>query len=229
MISQNQGLPLVEDVLRSEWVFILLIFPVLIYLFISLNEKYSLIRIIRVVFSNKIAQTDYRNITPGIEIFQLMLGFISLISISTFMLFTELHFDITFSILKPGHLLMCNLLFISLAVILRYIINLVVGTVTRTKDMFREYFFNISQNYKLIGVILMLLNFFISYLVTVPDKYIIFLSFSIISIIFLFRIIRLVYIFLIRGFSLFYLILYLCALEIFPALILIKYLSGQEQ
>ncbi|MBN1387965.1 MAG: DUF4271 domain-containing protein [Bacteroidales bacterium] len=229
MISQNQGLPLAEDILRSEWIFILLIFPVLIYLFVSLNEKYSLVRIIKIVFSNKFAQTAYRNSSPGIEIFQLMLGLISLISISTFILFTELHFEITFYNLGPGLLWLFNLLLVSLAIVLRYIVISAIGSVTRTKDTFREYFFNISQDYKLIGIILMLLNFFISYLVSIPDKYIIFLSFLIISVIFLIRIIRLVYIFLIRRFSLFYLILYLCALEILPALIFIRYLSGQEQ
>ena len=228
MISQNPGVALAEDILRSEWVFVLLILPVLIYLFVSLKEKYSLIRIIKIVFNNKFAHTAYRNITPGVQIFQLMLGILSLISIATFILFAEMHFDIIFYNLKPRILWLFNLLLISLAVGFKYILNLAVGSLSRTVDTFREYSFNISRNYKLIGIVLMILNFFISYLVSVPDKYIIFFSFLIISVIFLFRIIRLVYIFLIRRFLLFYLILYLCALEIFPALIFIKYLSGQE-
>ncbi len=223
-----EAVPLAEDILRSEWVFILLIFPVFIYLLVSLNDKYSLIRIIKIVFSNKYANTAYRNISPGIQLFQMLLGLLSMISISTFMLFAEIHFDINFLNLEPGLLWLLNLLFISLAILLRYILNLSVGSVTRTGNLFKEYFFNISRSYKLIGIILMLLNFCISYLVSIPDKYIIFFSFSIVSILLLFRIIRLVYIFLIRRFSLFYLILYLCALEILPALIFIKYLSGQE-
>jgi len=228
MISQIEAIPLTDDMLRSEWVFILLILPVLIYLLVSLNDKYSLIRIIKIVFNNKFAHTAYCNISPGIQLFQLLLGLLSLISISTFMLFTELHFDIIFLNLKPGLLWLLNFFFISLAVILRYMLNHTVGSVTRTRDLFNEYFFNISRSYKLIGIILMILNFFISYLVSIPDIYIIFFSFSFVSVLLLFRIIRLVYIFLIRRFSLFYLILYLCALEILPALIFIKYLSGQE-
>ncbi len=223
-----EAVPLAEDILRSEWVFILLIFPVFIYLLVSLNDKYSLIRIVKIVFSNKYAHTAYRNISPGIQLFQMLLGLLSMISISTFMLFAEIHFDITFLNLEPGLLWLLNLLFISLAILLRYILNLSVGSVSRTGNLFKEYFFNISRSYKLIGIILMILNFCISYLVSIPDKYIIFFSFSIVSILLLFRIIRLVYIFLIRRFSLFYLILYLCALEILPALIFIKYLSGQE-
>ena len=223
-----EAVPLAEDILRSEWVFILLIFPVFIYLLVSLNDKYSLIRIVKIVFSNKYAHTVYRNISPGIQLFQMLLGLLSMISISTFMLFAELHFDINFLNLSPGFLWLLNLLFISLAILLRYILNLTVGSVTRTGNLFKEYFFNISRIYKLIGIILMILNFFISYLVSIPDKYIIFFSFSVVSVLLLFRVIRLVYIFLIRRFSLFYLILYLCALEILPALIFIKYLSGQE-
>jgi len=228
MINQIEAVPLAEDMLRSEWVFILLIFPVVIYLMVSLNDKYSLTRIIKIVFSNKFAHTAYRNISPGIQLFQILLGLLSLISISTFLLFAEIHFNVIFLNLKAGLLWLINLLFISIAIILRYIVNHIVGSVTRTRDLFKEYFFNISRSYKLLGIILLILNFFVSYLVSIPDKYIIFFSFSVISVLLLFRIIRLVYIFLIRRFSLFYLILYLCALEILPALIFIKYLSGQE-
>ncbi|MEA1886771.1 MAG: DUF4271 domain-containing protein [Bacteroidota bacterium] len=228
MISQKEGIPLTEDGFRSEWVFLLLIIPVVIYLFGSLKEKYSLIRIIKIVFSNKFSHTIYRNLTPGVQIFQLLLGILSLISISTFILFAELHFDITFFNLEPRVLWLFNLLLILLAIGFRYVVNISVGSLSRTSDAFSEYWFNISRNYKLIGIILMILNFFISYLVTVPDRYIIFFSLIIITIIFLFRIIRLTYIFLRKRFSLFYLILYLCTLEIFPALILIRYLSNQE-
>jgi len=228
MTNQMEAVPLAEDILRSEWVFILLIFPVFIYLLVSLNDKYSLIRIVKIVFSNKYANTAYRNISTGIQLFQMLLGLLSMISIPTFMLFVEIHFDFNLLNLEPGLLWLLNLLFISLAILFRYILNLTVGSVTRTGNLFKEYFFNISRSYKLIGIILMILNFFISYFVSIPDKYIIFSSFTVVFVLLLFRIIRLVYIFLIRRFSLFYLILYLCALEILPALIFIKYLSGQE-
>lgn len=228
ILNKEQGIPLADDILRSEWFFLLLILPVLVYIFVSLNERYSLLEIIKIVFSNKFAQSIYRNITPGVQISRLMLGALSIISIATFIMIVELHFDIAFNNLKPQILWLINLLFISLAIGLRYILIIVVGYVTRTTDAFSEYFFNISSGYKLIGILLMFLNFLISYLVSIPDVYIIFFSFLIISVILLFRTIRLVYIFLIRRFSLFYLILYLCALEIIPALIFIKYLSGQE-
>jgi hypothetical protein len=43
---------------------------------------------------------------------------------------------------------------------------------------------------------------------------------------YLIRVIRLIIIFLNRNISIFYLILYLCALEILPVLIVIKYFTG---
>jgi len=227
-IIQELGEPLTEDILRSEWVFVILVIPVLIYLVVSLMEKYSLIRIVRIVFNNKFAYTIFRNTPPGAQVFQILLGILSMVSISTFLLFAQLHFDIRFYDLKPHFLWMVNMGFISVAISLRYIVNLIIGIITRSGDTFREYFFNISRGYKLFGILLMVLNFFISYLISIPDAYIIYLSVLLFAIIYIFRTIRLVYIFIRKRFSLFYLILYLCALEFFPALVLIRYLSGQE-
>ncbi len=225
---QNIGEPLAQDFLRSEWIFGLLMLPVLLYLFVSLYEKYSLIRIIRIVFNNKFAHTTYRNMSSGTQVFQMLLGLLSLISIATFMLFAELHFDIIFYDLNPPMLWLFNLGLASLAISFRYVVNNIIAGLTRTRNIFREYFFNISRSYKLIGIMLMILNFCISYLVSVPDSYLIYSAFALIAIILVFRVIRLVYIFIISRLSLSYMILYLCALEILPVLLAIKYLNGLE-
>ncbi|MGM0666668.1 MAG: DUF4271 domain-containing protein [Bacteroidota bacterium] len=227
MLPQNVADPIATDVYRSEWMFVLLMVPLLIYLIVSLAEKYSLARIINIVFSNKYASTVYRNINPGIQLFQVLLGVLSMISISTFMLFLEMHFDISFFKLQAFNLWLFNLLLISIIICFRYMVIIVVGAVTRTRGAFREYLFSISRNFKLIGILLMIVNLFISYLAGLPDKYLIYSAFALIGIILFLRLIRLVHIFLSRRFSLFYLILYLCTLEFFPALILIRYLSGQ--
>jgi len=221
--------PIATDIYRSDWIFVLLMIPILIYLIVSVAEKYSFGRIIRIVFSNKYAITSYRNINPGIELFQVLLGVLSMISIATFMLFLEIHFDITFYTLKPFGLWLFNLLLVSIIVFFRYMVILILGAITRTREAFREYLFSVSRNFKLIGVLLMFLNLFIAYLAGLPDKYLIYASFLMIGIILFFRLIRLVNIFLSRRFSLFYLILYLCTLEFLPALILVRYLSGQAQ
>lgn len=222
-----EGEALAYDVLRSEWIFTLLIIPVLLYLFVSMYEKYSLIRIIKIVFSNKFAHTSFRNVNPGVQIFQMLLGLLSFISISTFLLLTELHFNIIFFDLEPVFLWIFNLALISLVVTLRFIIINIIGFISNTKETFKEYFFNISRSYKLIGILMMIMNFFIVYLVIVPDIWFIYLSFLLITIIMIFRVIRLIYIFLLNRLSLYYMILYLCALEIFPVLIIIRYLGGQ--
>ncbi len=229
MIIQKIPEPIPEDILRSEWVFVLLMLPVLVYLIVSIIEKYSFASIIKIVFSNKFAKTAYRNTTSGIQLYQVLLGILSIISVSTFIFFVEIHFDITFFNLKPFMLWLFNLLLVSAAILFRYLSSLAVGSLSRTLDAFREYLFNISRNFKFIGILLVLLNFFISYLVSVPDKYIIYFAICIIVIILIYSMIRLGYIFLIRRFSLFYLILYLCTLEFFPALILLRYLSSQAQ
>ena len=228
MYTGLTGEPVASDLMRSDWVFLLLIIPVLIYLFVSFYEKYSLVRIIKIVFSNKFASTAYRSIAPGAQLFQSLLGLISLMSIASFILFCELFFNLEFFGLSAQWLWVSNFAAALIAISLRYTINYLLGKLSGSWEVFSEYFFNISRNYKLIGIFLMLMNFFISYLEAIPDKYLIYSSLIVMTIILFFRFIRLFYLFIKRRFSLFYLILYLCALEIFPVLILIKYLSGQE-
>lgn len=229
LLPQRVAETIARDIYRSDWIFVLLMIPLLIYIIVSVAEKYSLARIINIVFRNKYAITSYRNINPGIELFQVLLGVLSMISLATFMLFLEVHYDITFFGLKPFSLLLFNLLLVSIIMLFRYMVIIIAGAVTRTRDLFREYLFSVSRNFKLIGILLMIMNIFIAYLAGLPDKYLIYASFVMIGIILFFRLIRLVHIFLLRRFSLFYLILYLCTLEFLPALILVRYLSGQAQ
>lgn len=227
MTGRESGILITEDIFRSDWVFLLLIAPVLLYLLVSTVDKYSLTRIIKIVFSNKFSSSKYRMITPGNEFFQMMLGILSLISISTWLYFLELYFDLHFFGLSDYRLLLFNLLLAVLAIAFRYVINKMVALISRSQDSFGEYFFNISRSYKLMGILLMIFNFFISYMVSIPDKYLVYISLLFVSILVLLRVIRFFYIFMKRRFSLFYMILYLCALEIFPVLLLIKYLEGQ--
>ena len=66
----------------------------------------------------------------------------------------------------------------------------------------------------------------ISYTGILPEKLLISAGAIVISVHYLIRVFRLFLIFIKRNISIFYLILYLCALEILPVLIVFRFFSG---
>jgi len=64
------------------------------------------------------------------------------------------------------------------------------------------------------------------YTVILPPQVVITVGAIVLIIFYLMRVVRLLLIFMKRNFSVLYLILYLCALEILPVLIIVKYFTG---
>ena len=94
------------------------------------------------------------------------------------------------------------------------------------QDVFREYLLGIYQSYRFGALFLVIVIILLSYTGILPVKDLIVSGIIIAGLIYLIRVIRLLIIFLNRNISIFYLILYLCALEILPVLIIVKYFTG---
>jgi hypothetical protein len=112
------------------------------------------------------------------------------------------------------------------AVTLRHIVCVITGNVSGEREVFREYLLGVYQFYRFSALFLFANIFLMSYTLLLPARGSIFSGMILVGIMYFFRVIRLMIIFINRNISLFYLILYLCALEILPVLILIKYISG---
>jgi hypothetical protein len=112
------------------------------------------------------------------------------------------------------------------AVTLRHITCTVTGFASRQTRIFDEYIITIYLSYRYSGLILFILSILISYTSLLPVKYLIFCGLAIFLLFYLLRLARLAIIFVSRGVSILYLILYLCALEFLPVLISVKYLTG---
>ncbi|HAM11264.1 MAG: hypothetical protein A2X05_09055 [Bacteroidetes bacterium GWE2_41_25] len=115
---------------------------------------------------------------------------------------------------------------IIIAVTVRHVICIVTGILSTQEEVFRDYLHTVYQSYRLNALFLFTLVIMMSYTSFLSDT-IYFISGGILfSTLYLIRILRLFIIFINRNISIFYLILYLCALEILPVLISIKYFSG---
>jgi hypothetical protein len=94
------------------------------------------------------------------------------------------------------------------------------------RDVFREYVIGVYQSYRISAMILLVIVVLLSYTILMPVK--VYFTAGIIAffIIYSIRVVRLLIIFINRKLSIFYLILYLCALEILPVGITVKYFTG---
>jgi hypothetical protein len=112
------------------------------------------------------------------------------------------------------------------AVSLRFILCLIIGSLSGEKAAFREYLNGVYLSYRLSAFFIFFLIILMSYTVLLPVKESFISGITVLGIVYLFRVFRLFIIFLNRNISIFYLILYLCALEFLPVLISVKYFTG---
>jgi hypothetical protein len=115
---------------------------------------------------------------------------------------------------------------ITVAVILRHIVCIATGIMSGEKDAFYEYLSGIYQSYRFSAIILYILVILLLYTSILPAMECFRIGVAVLVILYLFRIFRLFIIFLKLNISIFYLILYLCALEFLPVVISIKYFTG---
>ncbi|MDX2445326.1 MAG: DUF4271 domain-containing protein [Bacteroidales bacterium] len=112
---------------------------------------------------------------------------------------------------------------------IKFIVLQLIGYISFSQKLFSEYFFSFSLSVKNIALFLIPVSIFEAYIDTGMNHLFIYLGLVIIGLVYLLRVFRLLYLFLIKRFSVLYGILYLCALEILPILILIRILFLSSQ
>jgi hypothetical protein len=115
---------------------------------------------------------------------------------------------------------------ISSAITLRHITCVITGITSEEKEVFMKYLHGIYQSYRYGAIFLFVIIILMSYTRILPVRDYIISGIIVLGLMYLLRVIRLLIIFINRNISIFYLILYLCALEILPVLIVVKYFTG---
>ncbi|MGE5420860.1 MAG: DUF4271 domain-containing protein [Chloroflexota bacterium] len=114
---------------------------------------------------------------------------------------------------------------IIIALTLRHLVCIITGNLSGKSDIFNEYLIGIYQSYHFSAIILFVLIVLGSFTVLLPPKTFVIAGICGIAAMYIIRVTRLLLIFINRNISVFYLILYLCALEILPVAIIIRYFS----
>ena len=112
------------------------------------------------------------------------------------------------------------------AVTLRHFLCYITGNVSNETEAFNEYNITMYLSYRYVAVILFILSVMILYTGLFGTKLLFLAGLIMIGVVYLICITRLLMIFIRRNISIFYLILYLCALEFLPVVVLLKYVTG---
>jgi len=154
-----------------------------------------------------------------------LLNLVSFINISLFIYATAEYFSMIPGNISGPLFWVLSLAALIVIVTIRHIISYATGLVSGQTDAFIEYIHTIYQSYRYSSLFMFIILFLVFYATFLTDKTLIVSGIFVFAGFYLLRIIRLIIIFITHGISLFYMILYLCALEILPAAILIKFLA----
>ncbi len=224
--SLREGKELPKQPLKADWlIFAVLVFSVL-YIFISTIYKRLFSEIKRFFLFRGIGDPASRDMQVLFNWKSTIFNLVSFLNIA-FFIYCAADFYEFIPDNIPG-ILFCIIFFISIAVIItfRHLLCLITGNISEQKDLFNEYIITIYHSYRYLAVILFILTILILYTHLFPVKSLFIAGLITLFITYLIRIFRFFLIFLNKKISVFYLILYLCALEFLPVLVLMKYITG---
>lgn len=207
----------------SEWVFL----PIVALLF--------LVAIIRIAYGKYLLLLfqGFSQLFYAEKIFQeksvfaqranMFLDMLYFFSIPYIVLFTANYFDASIlSGINPFlTLLLILLAFFSLR-IFRFLSIKTIGYISNQWDDINLLYFNQLLYLRIIGLINVPILFFLAYTNGTIHKFILFAALFLLCLSLILRSFRMIQVFIKKGFSIFYFLLYLCALEIIPLLILVK-------
>jgi hypothetical protein len=226
MKSLKEGALLTPQPLHADWIILIIVLAATLFTIVKKsmgNLTSSLAKFFLIRSSNEPGSRDI----GGLFYWQsTILNLVSFIVIALFGYSAAAYYGMIPSGLK-GILPWCAvLIIISIAITLRHFICMITGAASGRQEIFREYLLGIYQSYRLGALFLSVIVVMISYTTILPVNILIIAGLIILALTYLFRVIRLLIIFLNRNISIFYLILYLCALEILPVLIVAKFFTS---
>jgi hypothetical protein len=215
-----------SDPLNNDWVLPLILATVFIY-GVVFSESASFFRgIFKFISFRGINESSSREIGSIFQWQSSLFNLAAFLNISLFAFLSSVWSGLVFLEDKRFLLWLICLGVVISALTLRHFICTIVGNMSGEREVFREYLVGIYQYYRLGSLFLLIISVLVLYTAIIPKNILFYSGFSFIALLYMIRVLRLFLIFINRHVSIFYLILYLCALEILPVAIIIKYVTG---
>ena len=210
---------------HNDWGLPVILLAVLIYGIIKTESVRFFKGILKFISLRGINESASRDIGALFQWQSTLFNLASFINISLFAFLTVLWYDILPFEGNRFVFWLISLAIIISAITLRHIICIIIGNMSGEKEIFREYLNGIYQVYRLAGLLLLVINVLILYTGFMSVTYLFYAGFALVALFYFIRVVRLFLIFINRHVSIFYLILYLCALEFLPVVIIVKYVT----
>lgn len=211
---------------HDDWIILVLVSAAFLYSLARKASKYFFSGAVRFFLFRGINDPSSRDIGGLFHWQSTLLNLISFIIIALFTYNVGFYYNLIPASMTGVIFCLISAGIISAAVTLRHVICLITGSASGQREVFREYLLGIYQSYRFSGLFLFVIIILMSYTVLLPVKFCLFSGIIILCLMYFIRILRLLIIFINRNISIFYLILYLCALEILPVVVSVKYFTG---
>jgi hypothetical protein len=154
----------------------------------------------------------------------LNINFLLILGLFIYLVFA--HFNINPLSLKPFPAYLIYTGMLTILLLIRYILTSLTGWIFNQEVYFREYLYHILIIYKNIGIVFIPIVFCIAYIQENLRIYFIIFALALLALGYLFRFVKGFQLIIKKDVLIFYLILYLCTLEIMPVLFYYKLFSG---
>ncbi|MCE5346006.1 MAG: DUF4271 domain-containing protein [Bacteroidales bacterium] len=220
------GLDLPVQQFHDEWVIGIILIAAFLLSIVRVTSKNMFSDITRFFLFKGITDPSTRNV-GGLFLWQsTILNLASFFIIALFIYSSAEYFGAVPTNIPGIFFWLISLGAIIVVVILRHVTCIITGFASGEKEVFREYQVVVFQSYRFAALLLSVIVIMIYYTPLHPSDLYFIAGIIVTGIMYLIRIATLMKIFLNRNISIFYLILYLCALEILPVLISVKYFTS---
>jgi hypothetical protein len=222
----KEGIVLPRRMFHQDWVIGILLVSIMLFTLVQAASKNFLSGTTRFFLFRGTTEEGTRDLLGMFQWQSTVLNLSSFMIISVYACFTASYFDVIPNGINDFAVWSIALGLIIVSVTLRHIACTITGIMSDQRSLFHDYLHTVYQSYRFGAIFLFILVIMMSYTELLPGKSYFIIGPAILLMLYLIRIFRLLLIFINRNISIFYLILYLCALEFLPVLITIKYFSG---
>jgi hypothetical protein len=222
----REGALLPNKPLHHDWIIAIIFLSAFLWLAVRTTTRSMLHELTRFLLFRGVNEPSSRD-TGSLFYWQsTLLNFVSFLIIGLFAYSVAAWYDFIPNAVPPFVFMLISLGIVIFGITSRHLFCMAAGNLSSEPEAFNEYLMTVYQSYRFSSILIFAILVFLVYTVILPPQ-VYFVSGGIVLIIFyLYRITRLLLIFTKRNISILYLILYLCALEILPVLILLKYFTG---
>ena len=227
-MNLKDGADIPSRPLQHDWIIGIIFLSAYLWLILRSTTRSMFSELTRFLLFRGINESSSRNIGSLFTWQSTILNFVSFMVIGLFAFCAAERYDFIPSGIEPFLFMLISTGLVIFGITSRHFICLAAGNLSGESDVFNEYLMTVYNSYRFSSVMLFGVVVLLAYTVFLSDHVYFSIGAIVLIVFYLYRIIRLFLIFIKRNMSILYLILYLCALEILPVLILVRYFTGLD-